>query len=619
MIALLVLLVGCTDDGADGERSYLFDEVRIDADLQPDGSLSVVEERTFDFSGTYRFAFYELPLADGQDIVDLAVAEEGTPLVEGDPDEEAPGTFGLDDSDDDDALAFTWYYRSPATDEQRTFTISYTVTAAAVRHADSAELYWQWVGDGWEVPTRALVADVDLPGEAPLVVGDDLSIWAHGPLDGTVEQVGPRTIRTSVADVPAATFVELRALFPAEDLADAPDDGRTVRAAIVAEEDCLAVGADADRARARGQEPAADCDPDAGRRSVVSVVLVVLAAATALGAGLLYATRGRRAPLPPDLPDLEWTPPTRDPPALVEWLLRRGTLGEGALTATLLDMARRGVLTLEETPGPDGRPDVAFRLGDESAPRYPFEEPVVELLLPLAGDGRAVTRDELTEWVSAHKTEAGAAWSAFASAVAAEGKSRHWQRPTWPFGVVVAIGLLVLLASGIGAALGAVPAALVVGFATAVVVLACSPLLLRRTAEGRTLATRWERYGEFLRGTGDGAASGGGAGGTSLPPLDDALVYAVPLGVAPVLARRLKLTAARADTTGLPFPVWYGAVWAHGRDRDGGFGGGGGGFGGLDSVASAVQSAGASSSSGGGGGFSGGGGGGGGGSGGGAG
>lgn len=613
--ALLVLLVGCAGDGADGDRSYVFDEVRIDAELRPDGSLSVVEERTFDFSGTYRFAFYELPLSDGQEVLDLAVAEDGAPLVEADPDDEEPGTFGRDD---EDGLAFTWYYRSPATDEQRTFTISYTVTGAGIRHADAAELYWQWIGDGWEVPTRELVANVELPGDAPLEAGDDLRIWAHGPLDGAVEQVSPRTVRTSVTDVPPATFVELRALFPAADLAGAPDDGRTVRAAIVAEEDCLAVGADAERARARGEEPVADCDPNAGRRAVVSAVLVGLAVAVALGAGVLLVTRGRRAPLPPDLPDQEWSPPTDDPPALVEWLLRRGTLGEGALTATMLDMARRGLFVIEEVAGPDGRSDVAFRPRDAAAPVHTVEEPVRELITQ-AGDGRAVTGTELAAWAKAHRTEAGAAWSAFTSAVAAEGKARDWQRPAWPFGVVLAVGVLLLVVSGIGGALGAAPVALVVGLATAVVVLACSPLLLRRTAEGRLLATRWERYGAFLRtasgdGTG-GVGSAGGVGGagqaagarTGLPPLDDALVYAVPLGVAPLLARRLGLASAGTGESHLP--AWYPAVWAHG--------GGDGGFGSLGTVAAAVHSAG-SSSSGGGGGFSGGGGGGGGGSGGGA-
>lgn len=605
---MLVLLVGCTGGGGDGERSYAFDEVRIDAELRPDGSLSVVEERTFDFSGSYRFAFYELPLSGDQEIVDLAVAEEGTPLVEGDPDDEEPGTFGRDD--EDDGLALTWHYRSPATDEQRTFTISYTVTAAAVRHADTAELYWQWIGDGWDVPTRELVAEVDLPGDAPLRAGEDLSIWAHGPLDGTVEQVGPRTVRTSARDVPAATVVELRALFPAEDLAAAPGGGRTVRAEILAEEDCLAVGADADRARARGEEPAADCDPNAGRRSAAGAVLVALSITGALAVGVLYATRGRRAPLPSDLPDQEWSPPTGDPPALVEWLLRRGTLGEGALTATLLDMARRGVLVMEEASGPGGRSDVAFRLGDASAPRHAFEEPVLELLRPLARDGRSVTGTELEGWVKGHRTEAGAAWSGFTSAVAAEGKARRWQRPAWPFGMVLAIGVLLLVAAGIGAALGAAPVALAVGFGTAVVVLACSPLLLRRTAEGQTLATRWERYGAFLRGDGGAGASGAdvGAAGHGLPPLDAALVYAVPLGAAAVLARRLDLDVAGAGASHLP--GWYPAVWVHG--------GGDGGLGGLGAVTAAVHSAGAASSSGGGGGFSGGGGGGGGGSGGGA-
>lgn len=600
MVGLLV--TGCSDQ--DGDRSYVIDEVRIDAELAPDGSLTVVEERTFDFRGTYRFAFYELPLRGGQEVVDLTVAEEGVPLRPGDVDDEAPGTFGFDEEDEGDDLAVRWFYEAPATDERRTFTISYTVTGAGVRHADAAELYWQWIGTGWDVPTRRLVADVDLPGETVLTAGEDLRVWGHGPLSGTVEQVGPRTVRTTAEDVPPETFVELRALLPTEALAGAPADGRDVRAAVIAEETCLAVAANADRARARGEEPAQDCDPNSDRRRVVDIVLVALVVAGALGVTLLYASRGRRPRLPSELPSEEWAPPTDDPPALVEWLLRRGTLGEGAVTATLLDLGRRGALTMEQAPGEDGRSDVLFSAKDRSAVRYPFESAVLDLLFQRAGDGRGATGAQLAAWVKANPSEAGKWWSAFTKAVGGEGSRRGWLRPSWPFGVALAVGVAVLVAALVGVGLGGSPPVLVAAFAIGVVLLAVSPLLLRRTAEGHTLETRWRRYGRHLEGSGVSAAAGDG----DVSGLGEALVYAVPLGVASGLLPRLDRAFAGVDRDGL-LPSWYPAVYGGQSIMSDGVG----------AVASAVHAAGVTSSgSGGGGGFSGGGGGGGGGSGGGA-
>lgn len=601
-VVVALLVGGCTDE--DGDRSYVIDEVRIDAELAPDGSLAVVEQRTFDFRGTYRFASYELPLRDGQEVVGLTVAEEGVPLGPGNVDEEVPGTFGLDEEDEGDGLAVRWFYETPATDEQRTFTISYTVTGAGVRHADAAELYWQWIGTGWDVPTRRLVADVELPVQTPLTAGEDLLIWGHGPLQGTVEQVGPRRVRTAAADVPPGTFVELRALFPAEALAAAPSDGREVRAAVTAEETCLAIVANADRARARGEEPTRDCDPDRERRRVVDAVLVALVVAGALGVALLYVRHGRRPRLPADLPPEEWAPPTGDPPALVEWLLRRGTLGEGALTATLLDLGRRGALGMEQVPGAGGRGDVVFTARDRSVVRYPFEAAVLELLFERAGDGGGVSGAQLAAWVTAHPSEAGAWWGGFTKAVGGEGRRRGWLRPGWPFGVALTVGVVVLMAGGVGVALGGSVPVVVAAFVAGVAVLAVSPLLLRRTTEGHTLATRWRRYGSYLEGSGVVESAGEG----DVSRLDAALVYAVPLGVATGLLRGLDRAFAGADRGGR-VPAWYPAA----------YGGDGVMSAGVGAVASAVHATGVTSStSGAGGGSSGGGGGGGGGSGGGA-
>ena len=583
VLVLLAVLAGCSGDS--GDRSYVIDEVRVGAELRPDGSLEVVEDRTFAFDGTYRFAFYELPLEDGQEVSGLSVAEEGEPLRAADVDDEAPGTFGLED--DDDGLAVRWFFTTPATDESRTFTLSYTVTGAAVRHADAAELYWQWIGTGWDVPTRELVADVYLPGELPLTAGEDLLLWGHGPLDGNVEQVGQRTVRTTARDVPPATFVELRALFPPGDLRGAPEDGRRVRGAIVAEEACLGVAADADRARARGVEPVQDCDPNAGRRRVVDIVLLGVGVAGLLGAGILFARHGRRPRLDPALPAQEAAPPSNDPPALVEWLLRWGNVGQGAVTATLLDLARRGAVEVEQVAGGD---DVVFRVADRGVVRFPFEEAVLELV-DRAGDGGEVTGSQLAAWTRTHRSEAGAWWSGFTTAISAEGRARGWLGSWWPFGIGLTLGFVVLGAAIAAAALGGSPVVLVFGFAVAVLTLGASALLVHRTPEGHTLATRWRRYRDFLRGAplqGD---------------LDPALVYALPLGVHKPLARAF----AGADRAGLP--LWYYPIVAGSGETDG-----------IGVVAAAVSGSGlgASSSTGAGGGFSTGGGGGGGGSGGGA-
>jgi uncharacterized membrane protein YgcG len=79
-------------------------------------------------------------------------------------------------------------------------------------------------------------------------------------LNGNVTQTQPGLIDLRVDDLPPNTFVELRTLMPAAALAQAPSDGRRAREEILDEERCFAVAANAERARARGEQPSEDCD-----------------------------------------------------------------------------------------------------------------------------------------------------------------------------------------------------------------------------------------------------------------------------------------------------------------------------------------------------------------------
>ena len=150
----------------------------------------------------------------------------------------------------------------------------------------------------------------------------------------------------------------------------------------------------------------------------------------------------------------------------------------------------------------------------------------------------------------------------------------------------------------------------ILGVVTGVVILALTPTMRRRSPEGRALWERWRRFGAFL-GTMDFRSLADRAP-DALAQWGPMLVYAIPLGVAAEVARRLDVQLSddeKRHVAGGWYPYYYGAHGHHGFAD------------GLDRVASAVPSgtiASSPSSSGGGGGFSGGGGGGGGGSGGGA-
>jgi hypothetical protein len=435
-------------------RSERIGDLRITAELHEDGSMDVVEEREFVYDGSFQGAFVEIPMRDGQRAELRSLTDErGTTYTPGScsPDgDKVPGAYAVES--DSGVFRVTWCWDPPPTDTSRTVRLSYHVEGAGQRHADAAELYWQFVGKSWDVPTADVVVDVTLPS-------DDLRFWVHGPLTGTVEPAGSNAVRLAVEDLPPNTFVELRVLMPPEALAAAPSDGEEVRDDILAEEQCLAAAANADRARARGEEPAEDCDPAAGRKLALTGLLGVGLLGGGLGWWQVFRRHGREYPLPEGLPDYEHEPPSDHPPAFVDYLLHWGSVTEQALIATIMDLARRRHLVLRREMvsrerllrGDVEEPVMVFERGPE--PARSWERDVMHLLFDLAdSDGRSITDSALKSWVAANREDAYRWWQSWTSAVTRDTAGVRWIEPKHWTGVSAAIGVGVL-ATGVGAAI----------------------------------------------------------------------------------------------------------------------------------------------------------------------
>lgn len=67
--------------------------------------------------------------------------------------------------------------------------VSYTMTGAVMNWADTAELYWKFVGDGWSADSDDVEMEVCFANAAAgtaAVKGDNFRAWGHGPLTGDV-------------------------------------------------------------------------------------------------------------------------------------------------------------------------------------------------------------------------------------------------------------------------------------------------------------------------------------------------------------------------------------------------------------------------------------------------
>jgi uncharacterized membrane protein YgcG len=363
LVLLLAVVAALTLAGCGGGKSYSFPEVRIDATVNQDGSLSIEEHRTFDFDGDFSFAFFTIEHKHFSDVVDFQLSEGGDVYEEG---IEVPGHVRIEDSVLEGPGGFkfkaTWWF--DAHDEQRTWTFRYRMLCAVDLYADTAHLLWKFIGEGWTVPTDRAVITVHLPGRADEVPEPrpsscnpssivaqgvppipelfqepleerDTRAWGHGPLQGEVIRVDPQTIQLVIEDLPPETFVEGSITFPPEAvpvMAQVPVDALS---GILAEEAALAAAANADRIAARREAARQERWRWYGWGFLIGFPILVLL--MALITRMREAVPGipRRLPDPPE----EAIRPAR---LALEWALyRRGSGTENAFRAQLLEMARR--------------------------------------------------------------------------------------------------------------------------------------------------------------------------------------------------------------------------------------------------------------------------------------
>ncbi|SEO52392.1 Uncharacterized membrane protein [Denitrobacterium detoxificans] len=205
-------------------KDYTIPKVDITADAQSDGSLHVVEQRTFSFDGTFSciwwnmrsgsFTVNSVQIGEVDSNGDVALID--MPSVGFDlswRDAGGPGytSYSVDTGKN------TVYAFFNATDCDVVIQIDYTVKAGVTPYKDCADLYWQYIGTDWAVANENVTCTITMPvpaGAAP-VIGSDVYAWGHGPLTGTLAFNDSATAVTYKVDkVKPGEYAEARVVFP---------------------------------------------------------------------------------------------------------------------------------------------------------------------------------------------------------------------------------------------------------------------------------------------------------------------------------------------------------------------------------------------------------------------
>jgi uncharacterized membrane protein len=209
------------------------------------------------------------------------------------------------------------------------------VVNAVKIHNDVAELYRKFVGDANGNKINDVQVNLSLPsGAESYIQGQDIRIWGHGPLDGVVEFTQNNGVNWKTSNLSPYTFVEGRVVMPTALFSDAPREAYTNQMAlgsILSEEQANADKANKERQKARFEL--------GGAAGII---------AAAIGA-LIYLWRrfGRKYKSNFE-GDYYRDLPADYGPAELSILWNYKKMKPDDITATILDLARRKFLYLEE-------------------------------------------------------------------------------------------------------------------------------------------------------------------------------------------------------------------------------------------------------------------------------
>ncbi len=546
VVCLALLLVGTGQAQGSVVNYPRYD---VNYAVQRDGTILVTETQTVDFQGTSRRrAFTEIPLVNIEDMRDIAVSEPNGPTyVRGDA--QSPNSFLFNRRtapNGDPVMRIEWAFQPTST--QRTFTLQYRLLGA-LRIADAGDqLYLAAIRSGRAGPIGSSTITVAMP---QAVNASD--IRAEGALNGrnaTTGQVsGGQTVTYTLRNVSPDAQYEVRVQFPHGLVTATPP-----------------------RWQQAVEQQELERERQANIAASVNVASLILAGLIAAGGGLFvlvtFLSRGRDPrgqALAKNMVVRE--PPSDLPPAVVGTLVDERA-DERDVVATLIDLATRNVIGIQEAANPEllgSNQDFRFTLNDgvDLNRLRPFE---LTLLRALFGEEREFKMSALKgkfyasmrQWMDDLYKEVTETRLFIANPEAIRKRYSG-------IGVAVIVlgGLVAMLGvclSGVGG-LSFLPGLSIVGLG--ILFLLIAPRMPKRTPEGVRQATQWRAFQDYL-------ANIQKYEGDQAPKLFNRfLPYAIALGIDQTWVRKLA-------AVGTPAPPWFQPAGNWGPGFPGPYGGGGG-------------------------------------------
>lgn len=303
------------------------DSINIDAKINMDGSMTVVETIRWDIveelNGVYRDILItnsSNELNSASTIVVSNVTVDGksfsyfpTTLQNG-----TSGGYNINSIPGGKQIKIF----TPSEDEYKTTSITYTLHDVIVKYNDIAELYWNFIGSGWDYGIDDVYIRITLPGDSRT-----LKVFAHGPLYGYSTIPSTDSVVLEVENLRSGEMVDARVLFDASLVTPTKLVNKSVLESILTEEAKLAEQANIKREQAKK----------------VFGISVILVAITLIIPAFVYIVARKRVLKAKFKGKYYRELPEDYGPAIMNKVLypTTGTASSYDMLATLLDLVRR--------------------------------------------------------------------------------------------------------------------------------------------------------------------------------------------------------------------------------------------------------------------------------------
>lgn len=215
IISIVLVLAGTTKS----EASLYLNNLDFQAQINADGSMDVVETWDINVSDTNTmYKTFKIDKSKYKNLTNIVVTEITNDMNKKFQETETwryhlEKDYYFGGINHDGEYEIAWGVSAGSYSTKRIFQIKYTIQEVVHKHLDCSELYWQFLGENFEISADNITGTIKLP--MSVSNANEIKVWGHTKyLNGEIYATSADTIEFSVKNYKSGNYVETRIVIP---------------------------------------------------------------------------------------------------------------------------------------------------------------------------------------------------------------------------------------------------------------------------------------------------------------------------------------------------------------------------------------------------------------------